>query len=95
MCLAIVRRVCLALRKLLEPLRQTLADQPFIGGDAPLYPDYIVFGTLQWPRAASPLRLLEPSDPVEAWRQRLLDSFDGLGAQLPATGKQDGDPAGG
>jgi glutathione S-transferase len=72
-----------ALRKLFEPLRQTLAAQPFIGGDTPLYPDYIVFGTLQWPRATSPLRLLEASDPVEAWRQRLLDCFSGLARSAP------------
>jgi glutathione S-transferase len=72
-----------ALRKLFEPLRQTLATQPFIGGDAPLYPDYIIFGTLQWSRAISPLRLLEPADPVDAWRQRLLDSFSGLARSAP------------
>jgi len=72
-----------ALRSLFEPLRRTLAAQPFIGGDAPLYPDYIVFGTLSWARAISPLRLLEPSDPVDAWRQRLLDSFDGLARSAP------------
>lgn len=71
------------LRKLFEPLRQTLSTQPFIGGDTPLYPDYIIFGTLSWARAISPLRLLEPSDPVDAWRQRLLDSFDGLARSAP------------
>ena len=73
----------LAVRKVFEPLRQTLATQAFIGGDTALYPDYIVFGTLQWARAISPLRLLDPSDPVDAWRQRLLDSFDGLARSAP------------
>jgi glutathione S-transferase len=72
-----------SLRKLLEPLRQTLASQPYLGGDAPLYPDHIVFGTLQWARSISPLRLLEPSDPVDAWRNRLLDSFGGLARSAP------------
>jgi glutathione S-transferase len=70
-------------RKLLEPLRRTLAGQQFLGGDAPLYPDYIVFGSLQWARSISDLRLLEPSDPVDAWRLRLLDAFHGLARKAP------------
>jgi len=70
-------------RKLLEPLRRTLAGQPFLGGDSPLYPDYTVLGSLQWARSISELRLLEPSDPVDAWRQRLLDAFDGLARRAP------------
>jgi glutathione S-transferase len=72
-----------AFHQLLEPLRQALAAQPFIGGDTPLYPDYIIFGSLNFARAISPLRLIEPSDPVDAWRQRLLDSFDGLARSAP------------
>jgi glutathione S-transferase len=67
-----------ALRNALEPLRVTLATQPFIGGDSPLYPDYIVFGSLQWARSVGKTRLLETTDPVEAWRERLLDAFGGF-----------------
>ncbi|RWD96226.1 MAG: glutathione S-transferase family protein, partial [Mesorhizobium sp.] len=37
-----------AFRAALEPLRSTLTYQPFIGGEAPLFADYIVFGALQW-----------------------------------------------
>jgi glutathione S-transferase len=70
-------------RKLLEPLRNTLAAQPYLGGESPLYPDYIVFGSLQWPRCISETRLLESSDPVNAWRERLLDAFDGLARNAP------------
>src|SRR4051812_26806319 len=40
-------------RKSLEPLRQTLKAQPFIGGDGPDYADYIVFGGFQWARVVS------------------------------------------
>ena len=72
-----------ALRKLFEPLRQTLAAQPFIGGNSPLYPDYIIFGIFCTARATSQLRLIEPSDLIEAWRQRLLDSFGGLARSAP------------
>lgn len=72
-----------AVRQALEPIRLTLAGQPFLGGAAPLYSDYIVFGTMQWARAISPVRLIEPSDPIEAWRERLLDAFNGLARNAP------------
>lgn len=71
------------LRNALEPLRATLAAQPFLGGETPLYSDYIVFGSLQWARSISKTRLIEPSDPVEAWRVRLLDAFGGLARKAP------------
>ncbi|TIQ58212.1 MAG: glutathione S-transferase family protein, partial [Mesorhizobium sp.] len=45
-----------AFRASLEPLRSMLAYQPFIGGQSPLFADYIVFGALQWARIASPYR---------------------------------------
>ncbi|MGJ5034659.1 MULTISPECIES: glutathione S-transferase family protein [unclassified Bradyrhizobium] len=70
-------------RRSLEPLRQTLKTQAFIGGDAPDYADYIVFGGFQWARVVSPFRLLEESDSVHAWRERLLDAFDGLARKSP------------
>ncbi len=72
-----------ALRNALEPLRATLAAQPFIGGESPLYTDYIVFGSLQWARSIGRTRLLEPTDPVEGWRARLLDAFGGLARKAP------------
>ena len=65
-------------RQSLQPLRSLLEAQPFVGGDKPLYGDYIVFGGFQWARNISDFKLLEPSDPVHAWRERMLDLFDGL-----------------
>jgi glutathione S-transferase len=65
-------------RKSLEPMRQTLKTQRYLGGDAPNYADYIVFGGFQWARAISPFKLLEAGDPIYAWRETLLDAFDGL-----------------
>jgi glutathione S-transferase len=65
-------------RKSLAPLRATLTAQPFLGGATPLYPDYIVFGAFQWPRCVSAFELLAPDDPIAAWRDRLLDAFDGM-----------------
>ena len=70
-------------RKSLEPMRQTLKTQPYLGGDAPNYADYIVFGGFQWARVISPFVLLEPGDPIYAWRETLLDAFDGLARKSP------------
>ena len=71
-------------REALEPLRAMLAEQPFICGAGPAYADYIVFGLFMWARGASRFEPLEASDPVHAWRQRLLDLYDGLAAKAPA-----------
>ena len=70
-------------RQSLEPLRAVLGVQPFLGGEAALYADYIVFGCFQWARCASPFQLLLRNDPVWAWRERLLGAFDGLAQKAP------------
>ncbi|MGJ4941810.1 glutathione S-transferase family protein [Bradyrhizobium sp. HKCCYLS1011] len=70
-------------RKSLDPLRLTLKSQAFIGGNEPNYADYIVFGGFQWARVVSPFKLLEEADPVYAWRERLLDAFDGMARTSP------------
>jgi glutathione S-transferase len=66
-------------RASLLPVRLVLGRQTWLGGAAPSYADYIVFGTLQWPRCASRFELLAADDPIAAWRERMLDLFDGLG----------------
>ncbi|SDB67250.1 Glutathione S-transferase [Belnapia rosea] len=71
-------------RALLLPLRHLLRFQPFLGGAAPDYGDYCVFGTLMWPRAVSPLPLLEPGDAVHDWQERMLDLHGGLARAAPA-----------
>lgn len=63
----------------LEPLRAMLAEQDYIAGTQAAYADYIVFGALQWMRCGSPFPALQKDDPVFAYRERLLDLFDGLG----------------
>jgi glutathione S-transferase len=70
-------------RKALEPMRLTLKTQAYLGGDAPNYADYIVFGGFQWARVVSPFKLLAEDDPVYAWRERLLDAFDGMARKSP------------
>lgn len=68
----------------LEPLRSMLSFQPFIGGDAPLFADYIVAGAFQWARVISPFEVLEDGDPVRAWFERCLDLHGGLGHRVAA-----------
>jgi glutathione S-transferase len=70
-------------RRALDPMRLTLRTQPFLGGAAPNYADYIVFGGFQWARAVSPFKLLAENDPIHAWREKLLDAFDGMARQSP------------
>ena len=72
-----------AFRRSLDPLRLTLKSQPFLGGERPNYADYIVFGGFQWARVVSPFRLLEETDPVYAWREKLFDAFDGMAGNSP------------
>ena len=72
-----------AFGKSLEMMRQTLKKQPYLGGEAPNYADYIVFGGFQWARVVSPFKLLEADDPVYAWREKLLDAFDGMARKSP------------
>ena len=67
-----------AFRKVLQPLRITLASQPWLGGEAPGYADYIVLGSLQWARCVSAFRLLAEDDPVFAWRARGFALFGGM-----------------
>jgi glutathione S-transferase len=68
-----------AFRDSLTPARLVLRAQPWLGGAAPSYADYILFGTLQWPRCVSRFEVLAPDDPVLAWQDRALDLYGGLG----------------
>ncbi|GEO84560.1 MULTISPECIES: glutathione S-transferase family protein [Alphaproteobacteria] len=61
----------------LKPLRHMLSHQPFIGGAAPLFADFIVFGALQWLRIVSGSIHLPAGDPVGEWFERCLDLYDG------------------
>lgn len=71
-------------RRLLDPVRASLRAQPFLSGVKPAYADYILFSPFQWARIVSPFALLEPGDALVAWRERMLDLYDGLGRTAPA-----------
>jgi glutathione S-transferase len=65
------------LRKVLDPLRATLAEKLFLG-PRPGLADYLVFGAFQWARCTSPVALLNADDPIYAWRERMLGLYGGL-----------------
>lgn len=65
-------------REFLEPMRFMLRTQPFVGGEAPNYGDYCIFGAFQWARCISPFRLLKEDDSIFAWRERMMDAHGAL-----------------
>lgn len=73
-----------ALPDAVKPLRHMLKSQKFIGGDGPLFADYIVFGVFQWCRICSTVEFLPKDDPVMEWFERCLDLHDGFGRSVTA-----------
>jgi glutathione S-transferase len=73
-----------AVRRVLAPLDDALGQQDWFAGERPAYADYLVFGAFQWARAVSPAALAEPGSKLFAWKERMLDLYDGLGRSLPA-----------
>ncbi|PPR25587.1 MAG: Beta-etherase [Alphaproteobacteria bacterium MarineAlpha10_Bin3] len=71
------------LPRIFAPLRNLLTRQDWIGGAAPAYGDYIVFGALQWARCVSPYPIVPPGDPVHEWRGRMIALHDGLADTVP------------
>lgn len=66
-------------RSALNPIRMTLAAQDWIAGDQPAFADHMVMAPFMWARNISDFRLLEDDDPINDWRDRMLDLYDGLG----------------
>jgi glutathione S-transferase len=67
----------------LEPMQALLKRQPYVCGEEAAYADYILFSIFQWARVMSPHELLGPEDPLSAWRERVLDLFDGFARNVP------------
>ncbi|MFN0314817.1 MAG: glutathione S-transferase N-terminal domain-containing protein [Burkholderiales bacterium] len=70
-------------RQSIDPLRATLGAQAFLCGAAPGHADHIVLGTFMWARCTSNFEMLEASDPVWAWREKMLALHGGLALQAP------------
>ncbi len=69
--------------KTLQPLRSTLAAQPFLAGAAPNDADHVAFAAFQWARIASPIVLLAEDDTVRAWCARVFDAYGGIARAAP------------
>ena len=69
------------LADVLTPVRDILAERPFLSGDKPAYADYILMGPFQHARIISATPLLDEADPVYAWRGRMMGLCDGLAAK--------------
>ena len=66
-------------RASLNPMRATLDKQNFLCGDAPAWADYVAMGPFMWARIISDFDPIANDDPINAWRERMLDLFNGLG----------------
>ncbi|KAK9826622.1 hypothetical protein WJX74_006406 [Apatococcus lobatus] len=62
-------------RHVMEPVRQTLSKHKWLGGREPNYGDIAIAGNFLWARAVSQHNLLEESDAIYAWRQRMFDRY--------------------
>jgi glutathione S-transferase len=70
-----------SLAAMLSPLRAVLAEAPFVGGEEPSYADYTVFGAFMLVRCVGTIEILAVDDPIHAWREHMLDLFEGLARQ--------------
>ncbi|MGB0632061.1 MAG: glutathione S-transferase family protein [Alphaproteobacteria bacterium] len=59
-------------------IKAALGSDDFLAGNSPAYGDYILFGAFAWARSISDFVLIERDNPVYAWRERMLDLFDGM-----------------
>jgi glutathione S-transferase-like protein len=67
-----------------NPLERTLAEQPYFGGVAPTYADYLLFSVFQYARLGCPDEFLAEGTALRRWRDGLALAFDGLGNRYPA-----------
>lgn len=78
------------LAQALKPLEETVSENKFLGGEAPSYADYVVFGRLQWARVviSQPFNPTANDGPIADWFARLLELYDGFAAQSPTVCEQ-------
>ncbi len=81
----------------LEPLRKSLREAKWLGGDEPNYADYRILGNFLFTASVAKTPALAADDPLRDWVERCFDLFDGLGRHpglFPLFGleRRDGDP---
>ena len=62
----------------LYPVRKTVEERPFLGGETACFSDYAVFGAFMWAKVVSPFKIIHSDDPVYAWRERMLNLYSGM-----------------
>ncbi|NKB51288.1 MAG: glutathione S-transferase family protein [Rhizobiaceae bacterium] len=75
-----------ALEAALFPLKNLLSRQAYLGGEAPVFADYVVFGPLQWMRTTCTKDHLPQEGPVADWFNRLLDLYGGMARNAKTMG---------
>lgn len=63
----------------LQTLAGPLARHKFLGGEKPNLADYQVMSPFMWQRSVSSGALYDAPQAVDAWKERMLDLFDGYG----------------
>lgn len=69
--------------KTFAPMERTLRDEKYLGGAAPNYADYALFGSLQWAHVISGTTFLPADSAGAAWFERMLDLHGGFARKAP------------
>ena len=72
-----------AFTRTFAPFERTLKEEKYLGGAAPNYADYALFGSLQWANCISGTHFLPPDSSGAVWFERLLDLYDGYARKTP------------
>lgn len=71
------------LAKALVPFETMLNSSQFIGGDAPTYADYLLFGIIKWIDLVAGYRPIDNNSAVGQWFVRLENMYGGNAANAP------------
>lgn len=72
-----------AMKPAFVPLEAILSKQAYLAGDCPAFADYCLMGSLMWPHIVTNFDPVADSAPLQAWRERMFDQFDGLARNAP------------
>ena len=67
----------------LAPAELELSERTFLGGDAPCYADYALFGSLKWVHSLSGEPPFVSDSAMQKWFDQLLNMFDGYARKIP------------
>ena len=62
-----------AFQVLLHPARRVIKEQPFLGGQHPIYADFALHSTFIWARATTSFEFLRADDRLNLWIERMDD----------------------